>query len=33
VFLGFKQAKRYKYFSFEIDAFRKLNEAVLRLKH
>jgi len=33
VFPGFKRAKRYKYFSFEIDAFRKLNEVVLRLKH
>jgi len=33
VFSGFKRAKRYKYFSFEIDAFRKLNEVVLRLKH
>jgi len=33
VFSGFKRAKRYKYFSFDIDAFRKLNEVVLRLKH
>jgi len=33
VFSGFKQAKRYKYLSFEIDAFRKLNEVVLRLKN
>jgi len=33
VFSGFKRAKRYKYFSFEIDALRKLNEVVLRLKH
>ena len=33
VFSGFKLAKRYKYFSFEIYAFRKLNEVVLRLKH
>ena len=33
VFPGFKRAKRYKYFSFEIDAFIKLNEVVLRLKH
>jgi len=33
VFSGFKRAKRYKYFSFEIDAFRELNEVVLRLKH
>ena len=33
MFSGFKRAKRYKYFSFEIDAFRKLNEVVLRLKH
>jgi len=33
VFSGFKPAKRYKYLSFEIEAFRKLNEVVLRLKH
>jgi len=33
VLSGFKRAKRYKYFSFEIDASRKLNEVVLRLKH
>ena len=33
MFSGFKRAKRYKYFSFEIDAFRKLNEVFLRLKH
>jgi len=33
VFSGFKGAKRYKYFSFGIDASRKLNEVVLRLMH
>ena len=31
-FSVFKQAKRYKYLNYEIDALRKLNEVVLRLK-
>jgi len=33
VFSVFKRTKIYEYFSFEIDAFRELNEVVLRLKH